>query len=85
MWILKDLECTEIVQRNHILRILRARPREGGSTPYFLQRVRIYLIPKNLRNPVMQKSAQAHQEKRVKANWGKLGSGLRMTGTSTVT
>ncbi len=29
MWILKDLECTEIVQRNHILRILRARPRGG--------------------------------------------------------
>ncbi len=33
----------------------------------------------------LQKSPQAHQEKRVKVNWGKLGSGLRMTGTSTVT
>ena len=42
-----------IVQRQRF-----SRARTGGYTPtIFLQRVRIYLIPKDLGNPVMQKSA----------------------------
>ncbi len=55
MRILKDLECTQIVQLCKGNHTSSAHP-GGVHPPMFLQRVRIYLIPKDLGNPVMQKS-----------------------------